>query len=364
MEEARLERSEEVPGPQPGLPARPRRRGLRWAFGFLLGAVFLLIALWKVHVGELKKAFLSVDLKFFFPILAAVAAVYWLKAVRWALLLRPLREERPLTARETFPAVMIGFMANNLLPAHLGELIRMYVLATRHGFRKTSVLSTIVLERVFDFLAVVAFLAFGLQFVPARGDLDALRTLSYAIGGACVGVFLFFLAFVWRPAGCLRWAERCLGLFGLRGGLSKKILELLGLAIEGLRSLKSFSTVIAVSFLTGLHWLLNGLGLYLCAVSFSPGVSIVASLLLLGVTALGVTVPSAPGYVGTLQICFVVALSPFAIDRERALAASVYWTFFSYVPVTLAGYYFLGKLGLELRSVKREAERAGGGAGS
>lgn len=344
--------------------ARSYGRWFRFALGVLLGTVFLAIALWKVDVRELKKALLSVDLRLFVPILGTVAAVYWLKAVRWSLLLRPLREERPISASQAFPAIMIGFMANNLLPAHLGELVRMYVLAKRHDLSKASVLSTIVLERVFDFLSVVAFLAISLPFVPIGSDLKTVRTFGYFIGALCGGVFVVFVAFASRPEAALRLAERCLTLLKVPGKWSRKILELLGLGMAGLRSLKNVSTVFAVIVLTAVHWLLNGLGLYLCAVSFSGAVPLVAGLLLLAVTALGVTVPSAPGYVGTLQICFVLALSPFGIERERAFAASVYWTFFSYVPVTLAGYYFLSRLGLRLRSVESEVESAGGKAES
>lgn len=367
MASAQPERSDETPAPAPPPPGRWPRRALHLALGLAVGAAFLAIALWKVDVRELRKAFLRVDLTLFFPILAAVAAVYWLKAVRWAVLLRPLRAARPLAPREVFPAVMIGFMANNLLPAHLGEFVRMYVLAREHGLKNTSVLSTIVLERTLDFLAVIAFLALSFQLVPLGEDLKAIRTTGYLIGAVCGAAFLLFLAFALRPEASLRAAEACLRSLeriarrGRRAGdapsrISKRVLELLALGIDGLRSLESLRAVFAIALVTLVHWALNGLGLYLSALSFAPRVPLPAAAFLLSVTALGVTVPSAPGYLGTLQICFILALGPFGIPREEAFAASVYWTFFSYVPVTLAGYYFLGRLGLRLSTVGREAD--------
>ena len=71
------------------------------------------------------------------------------------MLLTPLRAN---TALEVFPALMIGFIGNNLLPAHLGKFVRTYILARQLGLRNIPVLATIVLERMFDFLTALFFL--------------------------------------------------------------------------------------------------------------------------------------------------------------------------------------------------------------
>jgi len=89
-------------------------------------------------------------------------SVFWLKAIRWRLLLQPLRK---FQTKEVVPPLMIGFMGNNLLPAHLGELIRIFVLGREFSLSKAAVFSSVVLERIFDTAVVLLFLAMSLLLV-------------------------------------------------------------------------------------------------------------------------------------------------------------------------------------------------------
>jgi hypothetical protein len=213
-----------------------------------------------------------------------------------------------------------------------------------------------VLERVLDFLAIIGTFAVTLQFIPLSPDLEMVRKGGYVIGGASLAAFLVFLAFVWQTERCLRIAEWTLGFLPHR--TRERSLHLLRLGIEGLYVLRNPRVFPLLVGLTLVHWSMNGLGLYLAAISIptEQPVPILASFFLLSVCALGVTLPSAPGYVGTIQYCFVLALGVFGIQREPALAASVYSLFLGHVPVTLVGFYYLGRLGLMLGSLRREAE--------
>jgi uncharacterized protein (TIRG00374 family) len=334
--------------------------------GVAFAGFFLYWALRGVDPERLKKSFLSIHLVFLLPMLGTLVLFFWLKTVRWSWLLRPLRPDQPLRTREVFPALIIGFMGNNVLPAHLGEFVRMYVLGRQYRLSKTAVLSTIVLERVLDFLAIIAIFAVALQFIPTpeswtlndveKGALRAVRQSSYFIGGICLLVFLMFVGAAWQSRRALQVAEWLLKVLPVR--LRRRCLETAHLIISGLQSLRSPWVLCVLMLMTLVHWGLNGLGLYLAALSFptDAGVPLVAALFLLSITALGVTVPSAPGYAGTIQLCFVVALGVFGVERETALAASVYAFVVGYLPVTLTGLYFLERLGLKLRTIRQEAE--------
>jgi hypothetical protein len=328
------------------------RRLIQASVGALFAAGFLFLALRKVDPQEFWAQMKSIDLRWSPLILLALAAFFWLKAIRWSYLLGPLR---PLSAREIFPALMIGFMGNNVLPAHLGEFVRMYVLAKQYGLSKTAVLSTIVLERVFDFFAIIGILAATLNFTAASKDLEVVRAGAYAVGVACAGVFALFLFFVFRTDRATRIAARLFRVLPSR--LRAKLLDMMGLGVAGLGSLRSAKCLSMVICLTLLHWAANGLMLYFAAVSLplSGPLPIHAAFLLLSVMALAITLPSAPGYVGTSQYCFVVALGAFAVGREQALAASIYSLLMGYIPVTLAGFYYLARLGLKLRTIENAA---------
>src|SRR5436190_6572444 len=141
---------------------------------------------------QIKAAFKTANYWTLIPFLVALFLFYVLKAWRWRLLLAPLGNYRPM--KELFPPILIGFAFNNLLPAHLGEFVRVFVFGQTHRVSKTAVLSTVVLERVFDIFSIVTFLGLGLLFVKG---VDPLVQKAGLIGGAAAFVLVLgALAFV------------------------------------------------------------------------------------------------------------------------------------------------------------------------
>lgn len=333
--------------------SKKTKRLIQVVVGILFAAVFLYLAVRKINPDEFRIQLKSVNLRYFIPILITITVFFWLKAIRWSWLLRPIRY---FSARDVFPALMIGFMGNNVLPAHLGEFARMYVLAKQYHLSKASVLSTIILERVLDFLAIIGLFAVTLQFVPLSEELELIRTGGYLIGIVCVIVFIFFMTYVWQTDRALKITEKTLLIVPRK--VREKVLEMMRLGLKGIYSLRNPWLLVAIMAITVIHWGVNGLGLYLAVVSFplQNPLSLVAIIFLMAVTILGITLPSAPGYFGTTQYCFVIALGVFGISRETALAGSFYALFMVYVPVTLAGFYFLARVGLKLSALSQEAE--------
>ena len=112
--------------------------------------------------------------------------------------------------------------------------------------------------------------------------------------------------------------------------------------------------------ITFVHWGINALILYLGAISVpsEEPLPLLAAPLLFSVCALGVTLPSSPGFFGTVQYCFKVSFAAFSIkDPNTAIAASFYSLLMGYIPVTLTGLYFLKRLGMNLSSLLSEADR-------
>ena len=89
--------------------------------------------------------------------------------------------------------------------------------------------------------------------------------------------------------------------------------------------------------------------------SFGLHLPLHASLIVMGVTVLGVAIPSTPGFFGVVQFCFWVSLRIFGVEKADAFAASVYYHLSQYIPVTLVGLYYLSRLGLRFGDIAREA---------
>src|SRR3972149_956204 len=109
--------------------------------------LFLGLFFWRTDLGELGDAQAQANYWWVIPAVAIWFASAVLRSLRWHYLLRGLTT---LSTATLSPIVIIGYMANNLLPLRTGEFVRAYVLSERHQVSKMSTLGTIAVERVFD----------------------------------------------------------------------------------------------------------------------------------------------------------------------------------------------------------------------
>ncbi|NOX56934.1 MAG: flippase-like domain-containing protein [Planctomycetes bacterium] len=329
---------------------------LKLLLGLVVSAACLTVALWDIDFEAVRTSFARANYGTLPLFVLLVGLFFWVKAIRWKYLLRPLGR---FHTRDVFPAMMIGFMGNNLLPARLGEFIRVYVLGRQFNLSKTAVLSTIVLERVFDIAAILLLFAIGL--FGAEGMPTSYKTFCKAM---TVGTGLGFLALavyvVWTDS-LVRWIEATLKrLSFVPEKIRKGLTRMVAMGAQGVSSLKSPRLLVRLTLTSILHWSFNVACVY-CAL-FSFGLTdqvehpVLASCVVLGTTAFGVTVPSTPGFFGVVQVCFWLSLRIFGVSKADAFAASVYYHMAMYVPVTITGLYFLNRLGLRLSGVEQESE--------
>jgi len=305
-------------------------------------------------LADIGHAFRSADYRTLPAMLGLVLVFYGLKAWRWALLLRPVGR---YTTRQTFAPVMIGFAFNNLLPAHLGEFVRVFVFSRKFGVDKAAVLSTVVLERIFDILAILGFFFLGLAFMPGLPDDVQRMAWGFSIFVA-VGLVGCAIYLIWtKPFVAL--VEAILAKLPLvPASLREKVCHLMEGGAAGLASLKSGALVAGISLNSVAQWAINGLLMHIALWSFDIHVSPLASCLLLGVTAFAVTIPASPGYFGVIQAAFVAVINEQTVGAPQTtvFAASIYYHFSQYVLVTAIGLYFFNRTGLSVSEVEHEAE--------
>jgi len=304
---------------------------------------------------KIGDAFRQADYRTLPVMLGLVLIFYWLKSWRWAQLLKPVGS---YSTRQAFPPVMIGFAFNNLLPAHLGEFVRVFVFSRRYQQNFAAVLSTVVLERIFDILAILTYFFAGLAFT--RGlpdDVQAMAwTFAAVVAAALAGAAVYL---VWtKPFVTL--VEKLLLRFPLLpSGLRNKICHLLEEGAVGLASLKSPAQVWHIAWSSFAQWACNGLMMHVALWSFGIHVSPLVSCLLLGVVAIGVTIPASPGYFGVVQAMFLLVINQRTVgidDQPGVFAASIYFHMSGYIPVTLLGLWFFNRTGLSVAQVQHEAE--------
>jgi uncharacterized protein (TIRG00374 family) len=308
----------------------------------------LVIALWGIEWGQLREGFQQANY-FTLPILLVLLfAVFWLKAIRWRLLLQPLRK---FQTKEVVPPLMIGFMGNNLLPAHLGELIRIYVLGREFSLSKAAVFSSVVLERIFDTAVVLLFLVMSLFLVE---ELPSWVSTTIFFVSLLAGLIILFLAaYLFWTQRLIHATRRVFSFLPERFG--RKLSETMEAGVLGLASMQSGGLVFWIVVTSILQWILMAAMVYVSLWSFGIHLPLVASFVIIGVSALGVSIPSAPGFFGIIQLSFWVILQGFGVDKGDAFASSIYFHLSNYIPVTLVGLYYLNRRGLQLWQIDKEA---------
>ena len=212
---------------------------MKQTVGILFGVAVSALCFWysarNADWSEVKAGFATANYWTLPAILLLTFGFYWLKAQRWAMLLRPVMA---LSGKALFPPVMSGFAANNLLPAHLGELVRVAVVRQQFQVPVAAGLSTVVLERLFDVLAILLLFAAGLMVHRRSGGELPLRGVGWPgwLLWARCSAPPFICAGPTRWCVCLRPPRAARP--GLPGALTAAVLNLLRQGADGLAALK------------------------------------------------------------------------------------------------------------------------------
>lgn len=322
----------------------------------VLTLVFLGLAFYRVDIGELGAALQRANYALIAPAGAITLLGYVLRTLRWRVILT--RAYAP-SFGALFAILMMGFATNNLLPARLGEFARAYLLGRRTGQRKTLTLATILLERVFDGLVLIAFLGavstLHAVALPGWGqEVQFLSSLVFLAASAAILVVLIqerlaerVLRVAVRPLpSVLRdWTEAAFAAF-----------------VTGLRSVRRPRILAAALLLSVAIWTLEALSYYTLIFAFGLPVAglqrLAASVLVLVIVNLGIMLPSAPGYVGTFQFFAVSALAVFQVPRESSLALGIVSHLVQYVLVTGIGLFYLARFNLSLGRIAEQPPAA------
>lgn len=320
--------------------------------GFILTGVFLWIVARNVDGSELAAAFAGADYRLVVPAALATFCGYLLRTARWQRIVKPVA---PLSFGRAFGILMMGFAANNLLPARLGEVVRAYMLRRHTGARKTYGMATIILERICDGVVLILFLGIISILMPLPAWGQEVQTFSSVLFlGAVVGIVLLLM----QESLVVRIADAVLSALPAR--LSGPFLRAMEVFISGLHSLKSSRSVIYVILMSIAVWMLEATSYLLMITAFdvrlTPNTPILAAAFLLVVVNLGIMVPSAPGYIATFQFFAYTALGVFGVPKETGLAVAILSHGMQWLLVTAIGMSFFVRENVTLRGIERQAE--------
>jgi uncharacterized protein (TIRG00374 family) len=282
---------------------------------------------------------------------------FFLRALRWKVILEPIHPGTSLRSR--WAAVNIGFMANNLLPARIGEFVRAYALSRFESVPVSGAFASLVVERFFDGLAIVFFMfvAMGSPGFPSElptGDVS----LAGVIRGVMIilGILLAFMVLLLLfPKPVVRLAECFAGFLPEKWG--QTLVDALHSFLDGLKvfqSPKLLSLAIAWSMAI---WAWQSLAFWVAMRAFGIDVGYDTALFVNATVGFMVGVPAAPGFFGTFHAGARMGLAVYGVAAAPTLAFAFGFHLGGFFPVTFIGLYYAWKLGFSFKELEASEER-------
>ena len=338
-------------------------------FKTALGVALSLLLLWWVLrdvspaevLDELRRAD---PLLFLLAVLATVVG-FAFRAVRWGVLLLPTGR---VPFRPRFAATVIGFAANNLLPARVGEFARAFSLSRLTAVPVGASFATLVLERLLDGFTLVGLLFASMAVssfpVAEAGGFDpsgAARVVALVM----LGVGITLLVAVAAPGVVLRATEAVAGRV-LPRRLRHPVVGAVRSFVDGLLVLRDPRLFLVSILLAVGQWLFTALSFLLAFRAFEiDHVGFAGAVFLQSLISLAVAIPSSPGFFGPFEAAARVGLGLWAVPADKAVSFAIGYHLGGFLPVTLMGIYYVWRLKLSWRDVRQgdqAVERAASGA--
>ncbi len=323
--------------------------------GILISVGLLWFAFRDVHLAEVWARIRGADL-FLLALAGLLATVpFPLRALRWKPLLAPAYATPRFRPR--FAATSIGFMANNLLPARVGEFARAYALSRLEPVRMSASFGSLVVERMFDGIVIVLFLLAALAW-PTFPDVSGrdFGTPALWIGLLFLAVFVVMLAMVARPEQSVRWFEGTVARFIPRS-FRRPVVDALEAFLEGIAAVRDWRLVLRAFAWSLVIWLSGALAFWVGMLAFDIHLPFVAAIFLQSIISLAVALPSAPGFFGVFEAAARIGLvEVWGAATGHAVAFAVGFHLAGFVPITVIGLYYVWRLGLSWSEVGRSED--------
>ena len=331
--------------------------------GATVSFIFLFLFLYRVDLSQTWESLKGIRLAFLFPAIAIYFVALYLRSVRWSMILKPLPE---YSGGNLFSILAIGYMANNLLPLRIGELLRVYYLNRKYSVGKIGGLATIAVERVFDGITLLIFGLIAFSLIPGRevigqSNYTSLAYYSIVFLGA-VGLFLGWFVILISMIHWPRQYQRFLGYI-LKFApplLREKIMGWYSSFLKGLGALTSIKLFSIISLISGFIWL-GEWAMYL-VMAYSANIHLevlgfmplgLAILLTISASNLGLTVPSTGGGVGPFEFFAKLALVYSGVTAATAASFVIILHITLLVPVTILGLFMLWRDNLSIIKAAR-----------
>lgn len=310
---------------------------MKFPYKIIIGVVGIAAALvWSVQGVDLKNVLVILSemnryLTISVLILTTVNLI--IRSVVWKFIVSPIK---PVPLRYAVSSYLIGVFSNLFLPLKLGDVAQGYSLGRRQDMSKISVVSAVLIQRVFEITslllimsAIGAIFSFPLLF-QKRTILLGILVLS--------GIVILLILFRNREK-VVSSVESVVKR--LSPSAAKNISKSMDLFLTGTMAIHNLPDVLKIMVFSFMSWIVQIAMVWLTAGALKIPIDFLASSVVLLVINLGLTIPLAPGNIGTFQFFSIIALSLFSVNKSKALAFAIIFQVIQAIPVIIAGGFSL-----------------------
>lgn len=309
--------------------------------GFFVAGVCLYFAFRGISLRQLGFALGRARLLPIGMALALYIVEFILRSERWSVLIKPVR---PTPASDLFWVMMIGFFANNVLPLRMGELVRAHACGTKLNISRTACLGTILLERLCDTISFLTTFLVASLFFPFP---PYMKKGAWLLGGSCILVIVVLLLIHNHEA----WFWSFLDWSPLPHSWKIKIRRLTTHFLHSTSGITQPRFVIEAMAFSLAIWVMEGTFLYLVSQAFDIHLTYASAFFILFALGLSVTLPQAPGFVGTFELFGVTAFALLGIPKDQGLPVILTIHGLQFVFIAVLGSIALWKEGLSFQSL-------------
>jgi len=319
--------------------------------GIIISLVFLYLAFRKVDFSRMWQAFATANYIYLIPIFAVMLLSLLLRVWRWRYLLAPLGNVKN---GDLFSALMIGYMANIFIPAHLGELLRAFVIGRKSPISSGAVFATIVVERIIDVYSFLLVMAFTIVVFPFPDWVQKSGYITLILILILTAILVLMKNSHSRSLHLLDTTTRF-----LPAKTGQLVIKIGNSFLEGVKPLQNWRHYILVFIFTILMWFCYAFIFHLAFFAFDfirlYSLPWYASLVLLVLTTISIAVPSSPGYVGTYHYLCQIGLSEFFnVPLDAALSFAFLAHGLNTFTMLIVGLICASREGLSLKSLNKK----------
>jgi hypothetical protein len=321
------------------------------ALGLLVSAVFLYLAFRNVPLADLAAALRRLDLGWLLVAILISVCIMLFRAWRWQIELRPLER---IPFGRLWVVTAVAYLAINVLPVRLGEVVRPWLLSRRSSVSFSNVVGNLVVEKTMDAVVTLFYILVGLVTIENLPEWVRTGARVPAVGAAVLVVLVLLL--YWRGE---TFVDRTVLRF-LPERVGAGVRRVTGAIVAGMRVLPNPRLLLAVFVVSLGLWFLPILSSWVMIRAFAFDVPFGAAVVVFIFIGFGTALPNVPGMIGPYQYACILALGLFGVPQADALAYGLVLNAVQFFTLVAQGLIAMPLAGVSVADLRRATATPGG----